>query len=335
MATVLLTYLLGRRLFSHRVGLVGCLLLAVWPNHIFFTTLLFTEVVFTAILLLALLLFVRWGWESERPGPVPLLALGGLLGLAALFRGEAVLLVLALAVALLWVRRDWHRALRFAVLVGLGMLPVVGLWTVRNIVVLHSPVVISTGAGENFANAHWEGATGAADWGRTVAVHQGYEELGPTEREVRLYHDEMSDGLKFLFTHPWDELQQTGWRLFYLLRADGSAIHLVQSRPAGAGARPVLGEHTAERLQHLSDGIYYLVLGFAVAGLPLALRRRPEGLKLLAAVCAYWLLLYGVLFIGEERYHVALTPLVSLVAAMGLIAVWEGYSLALSEDELR
>lgn len=159
---VLFAYLIGRRLFNPLAGLIGATIVAVFPALLEYQGMLMSEPL-AATLLSAAVLAILWA-SGERPAaaarsPDPALRWlvpGSLLGALALTRPE-YLGVAALLVALVaaWQWPDWRRSLGHAALLFLGIILVVGPWTVRNAIVLDRFVPISTGGGQVlFAGAY-------------------------------------------------------------------------------------------------------------------------------------------------------------------------------------
>ena len=65
-ATCLLVYLVGARVFDRRAGIVGAFLLAVFPSQIYRTTLLMTEVLTAAVVALLAYLAADVGHQGGR-----------------------------------------------------------------------------------------------------------------------------------------------------------------------------------------------------------------------------------------------------------------------------
>jgi 4-amino-4-deoxy-L-arabinose transferase-like glycosyltransferase len=87
-ATCLVVYLIGAGIFDRRVGLVGALILALFPSQIFGTTLILTEVFWTFVIMSFLLAVMHF---TLRPGPWWQYALVGMaLGVISLIRGETL-----------------------------------------------------------------------------------------------------------------------------------------------------------------------------------------------------------------------------------------------------
>src|SRR3954452_17393539 len=135
--TVVLVGLLGRAVAGARVGLVAALVAAAYPMLWGADVSLMSETLYGVFLVAALLAAV-----ARRA-----VLLGVLLGLAALTRGEALLLIPLLAVPLFW------RAPRALAVCVVAFAVVLAPWTIRNLVTFDQPVLVSSKA-----NGLWVGA---------------------------------------------------------------------------------------------------------------------------------------------------------------------------------
>jgi 4-amino-4-deoxy-L-arabinose transferase-like glycosyltransferase len=151
LATIVVVYLLGRRIACRPAGLIAALGVAVYPPFIHSVGALYSEPPAMLTLPAAVLAFL-WasdglGTRATRAWLVP----GLLFGLTALIRPEYLLVGAAFAVlALIRIgrARGWKPGLAGAALmVGALLLPIVP-WTIRNEVVLDRTVPISTGGGK-------------------------------------------------------------------------------------------------------------------------------------------------------------------------------------------
>src|SRR5260221_167168 len=128
-------------------GWLAGILAAIHPLLIFFSGYLLTETVFSVALLAALVASTEW-LKTPRPGRA--LGAGLLWGVATLARPPALLLP-ALVVA--WAWRPLGLAVRAgdrwrqAALLFAGAALVIAPWTVRNLMVMHAWVPVTTGAG--------------------------------------------------------------------------------------------------------------------------------------------------------------------------------------------
>jgi 4-amino-4-deoxy-L-arabinose transferase-like glycosyltransferase len=309
-ATVLLLYLLGSRLFNRRVGLTAALLLALFPNQVFFSSLTLTETLFTTILVLILVLvvYLMLGQRAPRLWQVGLT--GALIGYAALVRGESLLLMAFIVPALLLRWRSWRRVLTYAAVLLVGMAVIIAPWTVRNVVRMKSFILISTSGTEAFWVGHHPGADG-----RITGFDVGfrYEPLTNPEREVKINEVALDEALSFIRHHPLEDIELIPSKLFFLYKDDGSSMHWVQLEeftiPPQAGAF----------FGGLASVYYWVALLVAAVGARAWFSLREPGKALLVGAVVYWTLIFGVVFFGDNRFHFPIIPILSLWAAASLV----------------
>ncbi len=147
-ATIVIVYLLGRRLAGAAAGLLAAAGVAVYPSFIHSNGALLSEPPAIFTLPAAVLAFL---WARERRSPWAWLAPGALFGLTALIRPEYLLVGFAFAiVALVGIARErgWRPGLAATVLLVAGLLAPIVPWTIHNIVSLDRFVPVSTGGGK-------------------------------------------------------------------------------------------------------------------------------------------------------------------------------------------
>jgi 4-amino-4-deoxy-L-arabinose transferase-like glycosyltransferase len=148
MATIVVVFMLGRRIAGPAAGLLAGFAVAVYPPFIHSVGALYSEPLAMATLPAAVLGFLRAG---ERERLRAWLLPGLLLGVTAMARPEylAVAVAFALLSALRVVRaKGWKPGLAATALLVAGLLVPIVPWTVRNVVVLDRAVTISTGGGK-------------------------------------------------------------------------------------------------------------------------------------------------------------------------------------------
>jgi 4-amino-4-deoxy-L-arabinose transferase-like glycosyltransferase len=152
LATIVVAYLLGHRIARRPAGLLAAFAIAVYPPFIHSVGALYSEPPAMLTLPAAVLAFL-WAGDgpAARSSPARWLLPGFLFGLTAMFRPEYLLVGVAFALlALIRVARarGWKPGLAgAALLVAALLLPIVP-WAIRNQVVLHRTVPISTGGGK-------------------------------------------------------------------------------------------------------------------------------------------------------------------------------------------
>src|SRR5688572_19864169 len=126
--TCLLVSMLGERAFGRAPGRVAGLIMALYPTHVFYTTLLVSEPLVTLMLLAAAACLLA----SLRGSLVSALAAGLFLGYAILTRPVLVLFPCVIPFWYGYNRQAVRRAARSSILVACGVLIVVTPWMVRN-----------------------------------------------------------------------------------------------------------------------------------------------------------------------------------------------------------
>jgi hypothetical protein len=214
----------------------------------------------------------------------------------------------------LWHNAEWRLAVgRFAVVVGIvGVIMVP--WTIRNELVMHAFLPIGTTTGDNLCIGSFPGAEGHFSFPNWCFGHDPHERRPKfeTDRNTRLTHQ----ALQWAKQHPMRELQLVVDRTRWEFASDHDAVAAVQSY----GDDPFIPPATATRLGDLADRYFYVVLAFAIVGIPLLLRggdrrRLLLFLSIVAVVISVWP------FFGDPRFHVPINVLMPIPAAMVVVAL--------------
>ena len=301
-----LVYWIGSRAFGRPAGLLAALAFAVFPSHILYVSQLHSEVVFTALYLLALGLLLAAPPPGERRWVPFWLATGLAIGAASLVRPVALSLLVVIPFALRPRGATWWALARGTLLALLAAAVVITPWVIRNAVRVGTPT-IATSAGIDFWVGNHEGAPG------TFAM--SYSEAFPIvstdlqERERHDYRRGLELGWRFIREQPLDALGLLPLKAYHLYTDDASAVTTTETW----GHTVFLSEAGRRVLRTLTDAFYYFVAAGAVAGLILpvggARRRWP-----LAAALGGWTLVH-LLFFGEPRFHLPVTPVMAVLAA--------------------
>ncbi len=324
--TIVLVYLIGRRLAGPLAGLIGALLLAVYPVTIFFTGKLMSEPLATFTLAGAVLSFL---WAGDRGRRWWAWALPGfLLGLTAFARPEYLAFVAVLApLALLRVGRtsSWRNGLvAAAVLAAAFALPIVP-WTAHVSSVEGRFVPISTGGGKALYIGTYVPGNGLHLDVKRVLIkrYQGRENLSATElsrtsmtpllnRVAARYPDLPRDAALQRIGRENAEHYITNEPLDFAAMVLGKMWHMWHG--SGAAGRSTYGTI-----------FQFTVLALALAGLVLlTLRRRWEVLPIGALLLGVTVV--GGLLLAGTRRNVTLMPLVMALAgvavAMAAQRIW-------------
>lgn len=357
--TIVVTYMIGRTLWTAGVGLIAAVVLLLDVTSFLYVQEVGTETLFTFLLTLGLLAGVRVITGSARRRGWALL-LGVCLALATLVRPIGYYLVIPVVVGCVVVerlgRRPWRRALATAGIVLVPSVVLVGGWQVRN--------YAATGSGE-FTHikginmlfcfgadivAHRDGISydeAKARIDETVPGHEAWNmwsgtyayppEDPPTAELAAVYQGE---GLRIIRSHPrifvQSELRGIARLLFEpgermvsahvgtMATDEGPGGDVVRLSP-GAYVRKWLGRYPARFLLFVFAVLYLLVVyvgsAYAVGSALRADRGRLAVHLFLWGTIAYMLVLSGG-SMGYSRFRAPLMPLFALYAGYGLHGFW-------------
>ena len=133
---------------------------------------------------------------------------------------------------------------------------------------------------------------------------------------MAVYKAEIRKAVGWAVRHPWDEVTLVPRKLYHLYRADDPAMLWTQNHP-------VLGEEQVDWFGTIANGYYYVVGGWILLSLPVWWSLRDPRRLLLIMTLAYFSFIFGVVFVGDLRYHFALVPAGVVLASPALVVVWE------------
>ena len=309
---------LGRSMFGLPVGRIAGWLAVVNPLLVFFSGYLLTESLFCVVMLLALVASVEW-LKAPRPGRA--LGVGILWGLACLTRPTAMPLPLVVALwawAPLGLTIAAADRLRQVGLLFLGVVLTLVPWTIRNAVVLHDLVPISTGGGRTLLDANnprvWDdpalrgNAISTAEVEPWLSRFKGHSEVQVDRMASR---EAIAFGLSRWRQWPAIAGAKLGrfWRL--------NALTVSTGRWFQPGSLP-------DRMLAVLDPLFLwsvIVLPFALWGLARTLRWTRRHFQALPLLVIATFTLGAVVFWGALRMRAPAEPLVVLYAAVGLADV--------------
>jgi 4-amino-4-deoxy-L-arabinose transferase-like glycosyltransferase len=307
--TVVLIGLLGRRIAGDRVGLAAAALAAIYPMLWLADAALMSETLYGFFLVAALLCAL---WLRERPSWRRAAALGALLALAALTRGDALALLVLLAVPVaIAARARWRERIGLWAVTLAAFCVVVAPWTIFNLTRFDTPVLISTNS-----NGLFVGANCAETYaGPLIGAwrFQCYTQRRAGEDEDAYFLRQRKIGIDFALDHtdrwPAVVLARLG-RVLDVYRVDQSVFfNTAEGRPAN----PV----------RWGIRMYWVVALLAIGGaVLLARRRRSFGLLVLLAPVAM-VLLVAIVTYGGTRFRFAAEPSLVVLAAVALVAIGE------------
>jgi hypothetical protein len=312
-ATVCVTYRLAASLLGLRIALASGLLLALFPNQVYYSGTILSEPLFTFLFMLGLLLATSGVWGVEGMTLRNAVWLGILMGASALVRGITLGIPVVMLVASRALFSSFARAAACAAVVTAGIVIFVVPWSVRSSLALGTPVLLSTNVGDDLCIGNHQGATGR--FLMTGPCFEEYEGLDRKTLEVERNRDDRGRALKFMVTRPLSEATLVLRKAYYLIYADDEGLRAVESW----GNDPFIGGDLRDYLKTAADAYYFAVLGFALVGIVHWIRRGDRRLIFLLVMLAY-VLAVPLIFFGDPRFHFPAIPIVSVLAATGLVS---------------
>lgn len=303
---------------TRRWGIVAGAIVAVWPNLVLHSTVLLSETLLLAVFAVFLLCAARL-LTSDGFAPAPAIGAGVSLGLAVLVRPQVVLVVAALALAALAVRRTWPQRAAIVAVPAVVMVLTVAPWTIRNAGVFGELVAVSTNGGDNLCVGFHPKATGHFEIPPSCDTGEFYTD-GP-KAEARRNNETADRATRWVRSHLTALPALSARKLWYTYEHDHDGLRAVESYEQDR----FLPGPVRTLLQWTSDLFYAAVMIAAVAGAVLLTRRwwtqRSDAVTLFVLVAALTSALVPILFFGEARFKVPTTPLFALLAAPAVAAL--------------
>jgi 4-amino-4-deoxy-L-arabinose transferase-like glycosyltransferase len=315
-AIVALIGVLSMQLFGRRVALAAMALGAIYVPLILIGGTLMSEPLFTALLLGALAAAIHHRRSAHRYRWA--LVAGVLGGLAILTRANAAILLAPLVIAVWDARPRWSwRALAPPAALVAVALATVSPWTIRNAVVFHSFVPVTTQLGTALAGTYNDAARNdrqhPASW-RSLRRVPDYQYLVRRWREIpepALERKYRSAALRYAAHHPTYVAEVAFWNTARMLDLAGMSWSRHTASTISIGPR------------WADAGVvcFWLFAALAIAGsLTSHARQMP---RYVAAVPALLFLSVTFLAVETPRYRTGIDPFIVMLAAVALLGTWD------------
>jgi hypothetical protein len=202
------------------------------------------------------------------------------------------------------------------VALALGAALIVVPWTVRNAIVMGEPLVGTTGAGRTAYQGHNPDATGEPSLEASFQLENSVAaNLTRDELELASNREGTRRAREWAMDHKLRELQLVGLRMYHLMKTDEAGVTWLQSN------KPWFSPENRDKLIYFSTFWFYGLIALTLASLPLWWRWRDVSRMLVFAVIPFYLLMFGVLFIGDPRYHYAMYLPLAVFGGVGIAGI--------------
>jgi glycosyltransferase involved in cell wall biosynthesis/4-amino-4-deoxy-L-arabinose transferase-like glycosyltransferase len=306
--TCILFYFVGKKLFGRRVGFVAALGLSLYPLQIYMVSQFYSETL--SFFFQMLVLWLATLLPERRCVGIPLM-MGLLLGATTLTRPTATLWIPLMLLWVFYVNLKAKEVMRVALMV-LGLVLAFGPWTVRNYLVFHAFIPISSLGGSGVwagNNPLSEGGGMLPDertWGgEDYPEHSWYGWEGLTEMQSSQRF--LEKGMTWIEENPGDFLMLVPRKLLRLWSPTSFGVQFRRQ------ASPLL---TAVVLPP-----YLLFLAMAGGGMVLTRRKWCELFPLYALIIGINALV--ALTYGATRYGISMAPCLILFATVTVVLIVE------------
>ena len=298
--TVVVVGLIAREVAGTWAGLLAAGIAALYPNLWVVDGILMPESLYG--LSIAVVVYVSYRYRRSSRDALAL-ATGAAIGLATLVRGEAILLVVILAVPLaLSAQLDWRRRIRQlgAMVLAVGL--VIAPWAVRNLVRLDRPVFLSVNGDEVIGIANCDDTY----YGKLIGFWalECYKPM-PPGNEVERGAAYRKRGIRYARDH-------VSRLPFVLLVREGRMWDIYRPRENVSFG---LIEGRDKNVTRIGQRLHWAAIPIGVIGLVILGRRRRPILPLLAQVVA--VAVTALLAYGAVRFRMPAD--VVLVVLLGVV----------------
>lgn len=308
--SVFMTYLLGRRIANKRVGIIAALIHAVYPLTLYFEAELLLDPLFTLLLQIAVYLLIIW---LEKKTPHKALAVGLILGLAAITRPTALVILPLLIIAAIIYRKSIPKyAIQLSLFVigsGLVIIPVFA----RNLAIANDPVLISSQGGINFYignNAKADGVSAVLpepmghNWQLRQIKFEAEQKAGRELKPGEISSYWASQGWQWIVNNPFDFI------MLYLEKIYRNFANYEISN--NRNLEIFSGHHPILKYNPLC---FAILLGFAVIGVFCGWRY--ISIRLILSLMLLYIAI-GAFFFFNSRFRLPLLPYYFVLSGIGL-----------------
>ena len=327
-ASIALVYLIARRCFSHRVGLLAAWITALYPGLVLGTATFHLETVYIFTALLAVAIVVDHSWTTGPMSRTRLIWFALALAASALIRPFSLPILLALAVAVWCSGLGWRSVVRHVSWVLLPLVLLLVPWTARNEARFHHVIPFSTNLGDGLCMSRFPGSNGGFSW----TDHAWCVDPNMPDAQRNVANTKMA--IKFVLHHPGEELRQIPKRLALMMGNDRDMLLAFEDN--GSNLRMVSPVRTA--VKYTADWYFHLSWLLTLGGVGLLCRgwrddRITGPRRAIVGTTMLSLFILPIGLWGNPRFHMPLLPFFAIGAAASISWMFDRYRSAPSPEE--
>lgn len=313
--SIIMTYLLGRRIFGHRIGFAAAALQIFVPTILYLDAELLSDPLFTLLLQLAVFRSLIW-FDGRHPRDGLLAGLS--LGMACVTRPTALVFV-GLFGLLFWLRKgNLTGPIRGLSLFCLGVGLVVATVFVRNLIVADDPVLIASQGGINLFIGNHATADGVSsslpeplgsNWRLGEVRLIAERELGRPLKPGEVSSFWIDRALEWIAENPG------AFALLYLKKlyhsVNSSEVSNNRNLPTFFRKIPLLDRNPIR---------FGYIFCLAVVGAAAGWSRSTEVRTIVLVICTY--IAASALFFFSSRFRLPMLPFYLILAASGAAAIF-------------
>lgn len=301
LALIMLTMSLTRSIFGPRAGMAAGWLLAFWPVHIQFTTILASELLFTALFLATMA-----AWQRAQSSSWWAIATGCIAAFCSYVRPTGLLIIAVLGAIDVAVgpRRRWTVVAGLSA--AMAMVVLIAPWTLRNYVLFQRVVPISTNGGSNL----WMGNNPT-----TTGLYQP-PPVWPELNEAELDAERGRIARAYIMKAPEKFIGRTIVKFVRFHERQTIGVHWNVK-----GLVQAFGEPTTAMIKAGSQIYWMAALCCAIVGVGLWCRQVGViGATVNPMLCMWMYLAWThAVIVVQDRYAIPVTPMVAAFAGYGLV----------------
>jgi 4-amino-4-deoxy-L-arabinose transferase-like glycosyltransferase len=292
---VWLTFKIAERYIGNKVALLSASFVAIWPILIEFTTILASELIFILLVLSAL-----YFWGSKNFHPILRATLwGAFISFATYVRPTAFLILVMLPVAEFLLDKKLKASILSFLIAALTAAIFFSPWVYRNQQVFGEFVLVSANGGVNL----W--------MGNNPKSNGGYTELPDLIFKSEVIRDKYykQEAIKFILDNPLNYIKLAIKRSYITYKAETIGVLWNGYLEKNYNKSVLLG------LKLISSFYWWVILLLACAGSYYTLKDKKLTLVHPLIMLPGFFLLFPILTVGQDRYHLPLNPFLAIFAA--------------------